>query len=287
MATFTTNNNQGTNETKTYTVDFSDSLPVGGTISGGTATHIPPSGSASTPYVEVSSPYIYATLSQPSVVGNHYLDVTATFSDSDVQSVRLAINVVYPTQTPREGMLDIIAHLRGMTNAGVGDYSIAGVPYWSDKQLQEYLDRRRSDVYERQLQPVDEMYNGALKITKHYIGNFNVESGTAVFWIANSQGTRLTETTDYTVDYSLGLVTFPNNTGGTLYYATYRSYDLNQAAADIYRAKAGHYSDMFNFSTHGHTINKGELIKHALQMAEYYSQAGGARGVDLDRSDTC
>ena len=189
--------------------------------------------------------------------------------------------------TARTGMSDIISTVRGMCNAGTADYTAGTAVYWTDDQLQGYLDRRRSDVYERQLQPVDEMYNGALKITKHYIGNFNVESGTAVFWIAKSDGTRLTVDTDYTVDYSLGLVTFPANTGGTLYYATYRSYDLNQAAADIYRAKAGHYSDMFNFSTHGHTINKGELIKHALQMAEYYSQAGGARAIDMDRSDTC
>ena len=187
----------------------------------------------------------------------------------------------------RSGMYPIIDTLRGMTATGEGDYTVNDVSYWSSLQLQDYLDKHRSDYYDKLILAVDEMSGGSVVTTRYYLGNFNVEGGTAVFWIANASGVKLTPTTDYTVDYALGLVTFTADTHGAAYYATYHAYDLNAAAADIYRAKAAHYADYFNFSTHGHQVNKGDLIKNALTMAEYYSTSGGMRAIDLDRSDTC
>lgn len=59
MALFATNQTQATGEIRTYTIDYTDDLPTGGTVSSGTATHTPPSGSASTVTVSVSSPYVY------------------------------------------------------------------------------------------------------------------------------------------------------------------------------------------------------------------------------------
>ena len=190
--------------------------------------------------------------------------------------------------TARTGMANIISTFRGMTNAGTADYTGGTATYWTDDQLQDVLDKHRSDFYHREMQSVGEYSTaGAVVTTRYYLGSFNVESGTAVFYIQNAEGTTLTETTDYTIDYSLGLVTFVSNTSGLDYFATYRSYDLNRAAAEVWRMKAAHYASFFNFSTHGHSIHKGELRKYALEMADYYTQAGGARGVDLDRSDTC
>jgi len=189
--------------------------------------------------------------------------------------------------TARTGMTNIISTLRGMTNAGTADYSIAGASYWSDDQLQNCLDKYRSDYYEREISPVDEYTGGIPTTTRYYVGSFNIESGTAVFWIQNSQGTKLTETTDYTVDYSLGLVTFNADTDGQRYFATYRSYDLNGAAAEVWRMKAGHYADMYSFSAGGHNIQKSALIRQALEMASYYSQSRGARSIELTRDDLC
>lgn len=287
MAIFSANNYQSTNEIRTYTIDYTDSLPTGGTVTAGTAIHTPPSGTASTPAVSVVSPYVYVTLSAPTVVGIHYIDVIGTFSDGDKSAARLAVNVLYPTPTARTGMSDIISTLRGMTGAGVGDYNINGLYYWSDKQLQDILDKYRTDYYEREMSVVDEYTGGSPTTTKYYVGSFNIESGTAVFWVQNAEGTKATETTDYTVDYALGLVTFNADTDSKEYYATYRSFDLNGAAAEIWRMKAAHYADMFTFSAGGQSVQKGALIKQALEMAKYYSQARGARSIELTRDDLC
>jgi hypothetical protein len=134
MAIFSVDNIQATNEIKTYTVDYSSALPTGGTVTAGTAVHIPPSGAASIPYVEVSNPYLYVTLSAPSVVGTHYVDVLATFNDGDKSAARIAVTVNYETPTARSGLLSIISTLRGFTNTGISDYTIAGKTYWSDAQ---------------------------------------------------------------------------------------------------------------------------------------------------------
>jgi len=184
-------------------------------------------------------------------------------------------------------MTTLISTLRGMTNAGTADYTIAGSSFWTDDQLQNYLDKYRSDFYEREMTVVDEYTGGVPSTLRYYIGSFNIESGTAVFWIQDAEGTKLTETTDYTVDYALGLVTFNADTDSKEYYATYRSYDLNGAAAEIWRMKAAHYADMFTFSAGGQSVQKGALIKQALEMAKYYSQARGARSIELTRDDLC
>ena len=60
-----------------------------------------------------------------------------------IHGIAFAVN--YPTPTARAGMADIVDTLRGMTDAGVNDYTIAGVPYWSDAQVQRVLDRHRND----------------------------------------------------------------------------------------------------------------------------------------------
>jgi len=51
----------------------------------------------------------------------------------------------------RTGMNDLITELRGMTNAGSADTTIAGTAYWSDNQLQAILDRNRFDQDRLQL----------------------------------------------------------------------------------------------------------------------------------------
>src|SRR5690349_5080407 len=131
MATFANELAQSTNEVKTFTIDFTNDLPTGGTVIAGTATHTPPYGGTLSPSVLVSNPYLYVTLSNPSSVGVNYLDVLATFNDGDKSSVRVPVNVVYPTATARAGMVDILSDLRGMTDSGPNEYEVAGVPFWS------------------------------------------------------------------------------------------------------------------------------------------------------------
>lgn len=69
---------------RTYYFDFTNDLPDGVTVSSATATHRPPSGSASTPTVgSVTSNVVPVTLGGLTVTGDHYLDCLATLSNSD------------------------------------------------------------------------------------------------------------------------------------------------------------------------------------------------------------
>src|SRR5512138_722270 len=105
MTTFNSDYQQTVSEKTTYTVDYTALLPTGGTVTAGTATHTPPSGAASAPTVQVSSPYLYVTF-QPAVTGMHYVDVLATFSDNDKANVRLGINVVAASSAAGVGLVD-------------------------------------------------------------------------------------------------------------------------------------------------------------------------------------
>jgi len=285
VATFSSNNTQGINEIRTYTLDFTNDLAVGGTVTGGTATHTPPGeGTAITPTVSIVSPYVYVTLGAINTVGVHYLDVLATFSDGDKSAVRLAINGVYPTPTARAGMQDILIQLRAMCNAGISDYTIAGIPYWSDAQLQTVLDRHRTDIFQRELSVVDELLGGAYNYTHYSIGDTYLESG-ANFYLFDENYNQIT--TGFTVDYILGLVTFTASTNGLPRYATYRTYDINAAASEVWRSKAAHFAEMVNFRAGNQSVNLSDKVKQALQMADYYGNLRQIRSISLERSDTC
>src|SRR5512146_2131511 len=96
MATFQESSiQQGTAEYRKWQVDFTDDLPSGIAVTGGTAVHIPPSGNAVTPTISVSNPYVTAGLTGLTVTGIHYLDVIGTFSNSETSLVRIAISVGY------------------------------------------------------------------------------------------------------------------------------------------------------------------------------------------------
>ena len=188
--------------------------------------------------------------------------------------------------TVRAGMSDIIAQLRGMTNAGTSDYTINSVAYWSDQQLQDILDKHRFDGYSQEVVPVMEMSTGELSTTRYYLGDHNIESGTDVFWISDSVGNKI-DTANYSVDYNLGLVTFTANTAGLYYFATYHSIDINAAAAEVWKQKAAYLAQKVTFKAGNQSVNLSDQYKQAMQMADYYSQRAGARSISFERSDTC
>jgi hypothetical protein len=96
MATLIQVRRQSLAEIRTYYVDYTDDLPTGVTVSSATATHTPPSGSASTPTVgTISGATVPVTLPAQTVAGMHKLDVLATLSSADKSAVRLMIPVHY------------------------------------------------------------------------------------------------------------------------------------------------------------------------------------------------
>jgi hypothetical protein len=193
--------------------------------------------------------------------------------------------------TARTGMTDIISDLRGLTEAGVSDYSIVGsagtAVYWSDDQLQIILDNRRTDLKWYEMTAIEEGDGSYLEYSIDY-GNLEATSGgTAIFIVQDLNGEAISSSL-YSVDYRRGVVTFNQDTAGTAYWVTGRSYDLSGAAADVWRRKMSHYHTAFNFSTDGHRVDREQLYKHAMEMAEYFElQGGGGFGtIEIMRSDT-
>jgi len=171
-------------------------------------------------------------------------------------------------------MAELIDVLRGMTQAGTADYTLGTATFWDGDQMQRVLDRYRFSVTREQLGKI-EFYAGGGTIEYYdYVsqwGNYEQTSGgSAIFWIEDGVGDNI-GTASYTADYLSGRITFSSDTGGTTYYLTGRSYDLNRAASDIWRQKASYYANTFDFSTDNHSVKRSDIYKHCLEMASYYA----------------
>lgn len=188
----------------------------------------------------------------------------------------------------RSGLADLILQLRGLTDAGSADYTLGTANFWDDDHLQQALDRHRVDVRREQLAPQPTYGAGGTPIYQDYASEFiNFEAtsaGTAVFVVEDGagvdQGTAL-----WSADYSRGIVSFAANTLGTAYYVTGRSYDLYAAAADVWRTKAAQSAKVFDVSTDNHSLSRSQIMKQALEMADYYASMSAPSVTTLYRSD--
>ena len=275
-------------ESRNWTADFTNDLPTGGTVSGGTAYHTPPAGGSTlTPTITVSTPYVSALLANPADVGIHYVRIVGTFSNGEESEVAIAFPVGYSDTQARQGMADIIRRLRGLAQAGAVDYQVAGIPFWSDAQLQEVLDDNRVDFIEQELRPIPKTVSSTYVYTRYDAPYGNLEtyaSGSAIFTLITSDGTQA-GTANYSVDYTKGIVTFTADQGGTAWFLSGRSYDLNAAAAEVWEQKAGYYQMSFDVKTDGHDLKRSQLFEQAMNRADFYRSKAGASTIDILRGD--
>ena len=184
----------------------------------------------------------------------------------------------------RAGMSDLIAELRGMTDAGTADYTVGTVSYWSDDHLQTELDYHRNEFKHILIESNPTVIAAnALEYKEFILSYQNIESGT-VFYIQDADGGTL-GTALYALDAQRGVVTFAADTAGSILYATGRAYNMNGAAADVWRKKAANASRMYDFSTDNHSMKRSQYMQHCRQMAEIYDMQLGVQTADLIRSD--
>jgi len=278
---------QATTETRTHYVDFTNDLPAGVTVSSVTAGtgSFPTSGTAGISVGAISSNIAPITVTNPAPAGRYDIRGTATLSDSETIVFMLHVPVIW--SDVRAGMRDLITSLRGMTATGYEDYKVAGQYYWTDKQLQDKLDRYRSDFIEEDLYSIQQTRNG----TTYYLeyrsqwGNLeSVDSGTSVFKLDDAAGTNIAGTA-WSADYTRGVITFNNDTLGSSLFLTGRSYDLNAAAADVWQQKAAHYAVAYDVSSDMQTLKRSQLMAQARQMAEYYAGQSRPQAVNVMRGD--
>lgn len=187
----------------------------------------------------------------------------------------------------RDTLNDLRVQLRDMTDAGYNDGTSGTVTFWSDDLLDTYLDRHRKDVRREELRARHTIGAGGTVVYQDYYSSFDnfeaTSGGTALFVVEDGAGADVTS--GYTADYARGVVSFAANTLGSVYYLTGRSYDLNAAAADVWRAKAGRAAAVYDISTDNHSLSRSQLMAQAMQMAEYYEMRAGPQVTTL-LSDT-
>ena len=287
MAIDLTATQQATTEIRTHYVDFTKDLPSGVTVSActaGTGT-FPTGGTAAISVGAIVSNVAPITITNPSPAGLYDFRGTATLSDAETIVFVLHVPVVWAAV--RAGMDYLIAELRVMGDAGYDDYKVGGVSRWSDKHLQDYLDRYRVDFLEEDLYALQQNRNGTtyyLEYRSQYINLEGVASGTSVFKLDNSAGTNIPGTM-WAADYQRGVVTFTNDTLGSSMILTGRSYDLNAAAADVWRAKASNAAKKYDFSTGGQSFHRKQYYDHCIQMAQFYEGLSGPTIISTYRGD--
>lgn len=179
----------------------------------------------------------------------------------------------------RSGMTALLTELRTLAEAGTADYSLGSTSYWSDDQLQDVLDSHRTDVVFEYLGVLPTVGVGGTTLYNDYRSKYgNLEAttgGTAIMYLQDSTGAFI-GTANYTPDYRRGQFQFSADQRGTVYYMTGRSYDLNAAAAEIWRKKAAHYApSSFDFSTDNHSISRSQVYAHCKEMASEFTSMSG------------
>jgi hypothetical protein len=174
--------------------------------------------------------------------------------------------------TARSGMTDLIYRLRSLTNAGTAEAVIGTAVYWSDDQLQAQLDRARVEYSQYPLTSIPDYSGGTAYYYRFALPAANVEraeSGTAAWRVTDSLG-NVQGTALYSVDYDGQVMTFAANQGGTALYLNFREYNINRAAADIWRQKAGHVAAGYDIETDNHNMKRSQRHAMYLAMAKQY-----------------
>jgi len=176
-------------------------------------------------------------------------------------------------------MQTLIDTVRGYANAEPDEWTTTSdssiVTYWSDEEIQRVLDRHKAEYVHAALEVQPTYSAGSIVYTQYRLGVTDVESGTAVFKIEDTAGT----VTGWTADYTRGIVTFTADQSGKSFYWSGFAYDLDAAAADIWRMKASHVAGLVDFSTDGHSVKRSQQAQAYLNMAGYYQQRSASEGV--------
>jgi len=178
----------------------------------------------------------------------------------------------------RSGVSHLVDVLRGMTESGTADYTIGTANYWDDDHMQYILDNHRTDVYHEELGKVENWNGGTIRYLDYVSRYKNLEKttgGTAIFIIEDRTGADV-GTANYSVDYFRGRITFGSDTGGSVLYLTCRSYDLDGAASEIWKSKASHAANLYDFSTDNHRFARSQYMQHCLDMANRYAQTSSS-----------
>lgn len=184
----------------------------------------------------------------------------------------------------RAGMANLIQELRAAANVGTDEYSVDGVTYWTDDQLQTRLDKTQ-ETHVRLLLQERPVYTGDWEYYEYLIpaGPHFEQSGTDSGWVVRDSlgGT----VTGYTVNYAARKITFSADQEGASYYLDCRTYNLNAAAADVWEWKAAHVAAAFDWSSDNHSVKASQEYEHCMAQAAKFRGRAGIKSSKMFRTD--
>lgn len=186
----------------------------------------------------------------------------------------------------RAGMANLILELRRRTLAGSADVTIGATTYWSDDQLQGVLDTYRQTWRQITLSAIPRRVGTGYTYTEYPIPS-------ALEWIEENQtdsGWQLLDNAggtapSYTVNYYAHMITFAADTANLSYWLDCRTYDLNQAAADVWESKASFASTNVTWQSDNHRIEASQEYRHCMDMAKKWRGKAGLLVGKMVRSD--
>jgi hypothetical protein len=185
----------------------------------------------------------------------------------------------------RTGMAKLISELRLMTSTTTNDFS--------DDQLQDYLDRTREEWRYLRLLPILTRAAGTTQWFDYAIPDFvagrfeeYAGDGSSGWVVRDGSGNTVTAPpTGYTVNYQARLITFAVDQKGVPYYVDLRAYNLNAAAATIWREKAATVASRVDTQSDNHGISASQEHDHCMRMADHYDTLCGPQVAEMIRMD--
>jgi len=186
----------------------------------------------------------------------------------------------------RDGMADLISQLRSMVDD-------SGSAYFTDDRLQVILDNSRLDFFHQGLTIQDQQIDGTVVYKIYQAPYQNLEgsaTGAAAWRLHDSQGTALTS--DLSIDFLRGIITFDNDQKGSARYLDGRAYDLNYAASQAWREMAGKVAAYYNFTIENRSYTRAQWYDHCMALADNFENestlpgvGGGASWAEYERGD--
>jgi len=166
----------------------------------------------------------------------------------------------------RSGMANLLTRTRRFIDD-------QGTAVWTDDELQDILDEHKTRIWRERLEMEKTLISASdyeYKVYHSRHSNFE-EGGTAYFHVEGSDGTQR-GTADYTADYVRGNVTMTADQAGSALYLSGWSYDLNGAASDCWRERAGTKAGKFDAAMDGHNMRRSQWFDHCLKMSDHYAE---------------
>lgn len=163
---------------------------------------------------------------------------------------------------------------------------IGAIQIWSDDELDDILDQHRLDFYREVLAPQPRGFTTVVYRVYHS-AHANLEEFDAtddtIFRLYDGSDVEPVITTDYTVDYIRGAITFLTNQTVN-YYLDGRSFDLNGAAMMCWQEARGEKAKLYTFSEDGQKFDKSDWFKHIGEMIKMYDAKRRRRQAEAIRA---